>query len=72
MDLGHWDKWILDEIQKLQERIFGERISHLYHQRSGEYELLKFCCGVTALEPDLDQCGLPGDDALEEVKTVIP
>lgn len=73
VELGHWDTWLLDEILLMQERVFGERVSHFGHQRAGEYELPDFFCGVTAFSPELlDRCALPHGEALEQMKKVIP
>jgi len=72
MALGHFDTWLLDDIRRLQELIFGRRVSFLTQQRAGEFKLPEFICGVTPMLPDhVDECGMPKGETLKQLIPVL-
>ena len=70
---GHYDTWLVDEVCKLEEELYGRRISFPTWQCADDYSLPEFCCGVMPMETsELSKLGLPVGEQLQMALTVVP
>jgi len=70
---GHYDTWVVDALCKLEEELYGRRLSFPSWQCADDFSLPDFCCGVIPMEKSvLDKLGLPVGDILEKARTLLP
>jgi len=70
---GHYDTWIVDALCKLEEELYGRRVSFPSWQCADDYSLPDFCCGVMPMEKStMDKLGLPVGDMLKKARTLLP
>jgi len=69
---GHYDTWLVDALCKLEEELYGVRVSFPSWQCADDYSLPPFCCGVMQMEQSvLNQLGLPVGNKLEKARTLL-
>jgi len=69
---GHYDTWLVDALCKLEEELYGRRLSFPSWQCADDFSLPHFCCGVLPIDRSvLDKLGLPVGEKLEKVRTLL-
>ena len=69
---GHYDTWLVDRLCKLEEEIYGRRLSFSSWQCADDYSLPPFCCGVVPMEQSvISELGLPVGDKLIKARTLL-
>jgi len=69
---GHYDTWLVDALCKLEEELYGRRLSFPTWQCADDYSLPPFCCGVLPMEQSaMNKLGLPVGEKLEKARTLL-
>lgn len=69
---GHYDVWVLEDILRLQEEVYGERVSFLTHKCATELRLPDFQCGVLPIPRAAALTyGLPEGELLETLRPIL-